>query len=145
MIHRVTQRALVVCGFLLTAVGFATATNSATITSPVATITLHMPDGSAKSFPVRGQEGITVERAMQLARIRYTVSYYGSVGYVLMQANDQPPQTNGELKRGEPFWLLCVNDRNPHIGMSSVKLKANDRVDWYWTTNGQDKCPMDSS
>lgn len=107
------------------------------------TITLHLPNGTTSSTPATGPAGMTVERAMQSAGLKYNVTYFKGLGYALMQVMGQPPQTSGDFTAGSPFWFLCVDDLNPNMGMSSKRLRNGDRVDWYWVTGSLGKCPKD--
>jgi hypothetical protein len=93
-----------------------------------ATLVVHFPNGTAPSFPVTGQTGMTVEQLMQRAKLKYTATFFPSVGgYALMQVQNVPPQTNGQF--GSPFWWLCVNEVSAKLGMSAQTVMNGDEIE----------------
>jgi len=108
------------------------------------TLVIHQSSGTP-SYAVQGPSGMTVEQVMQLAKLKYTATFFPGVGgYALMQVETTPhqavpPQTDGNF--GSPFWLLCINGLSAQLGMSAQKVASGDEVAWYYSTDG--KCPRD--
>lgn len=107
-----------------------------------ATIVVHETSGQAKTYPVQGSGNLTVEQAMQLAGMKYAVTYFPNLnGYAAIQIDGVPKTTNGNL--GSPAWYLCINGMSAHAGMSKQEVADGDQVAWYYTKKFQ--CPKDAS
>lgn len=104
------------------------------------TMTVIAPIGAPTSYSVTGPQDMTVEQAIQRAKIKYTAAWYPNPpGYAVLSINGFPPIITAELSR--PFWWLCINDKSAQEGISSLKISDHDKIDWRYSMDGH--CPSD--
>ena len=109
-------------------------------------ITMSFPGGPS-NFTASVSGTVTVEKAMQVAGIKYTATNFSqSLGYALMlffpsPNSPFPASTNGNF--GSTFWWLCVNGRSANQGMSFQPVSAGDKILWLWTNRAV--CPNDNA
>lgn len=97
-------------------------------------LTFNIPGQAPITHATPWSPGMTVERAMQRAGIKYVTGWFPGLGDALLIAEGTPMITNGAL--GSPFWWLCVNGRAPKRGMSEALIpSARSSVVWSWTSD----------
>jgi len=97
-------------------------------------LTFNIPGQPPITHAAPWRPGITVERAMQNAGIKYVTAWFPGLGDALLIAEGTPMLTNGAL--GSPFWWLCVDGRSPKRGMSGAVIPSpRSSVVWSWTSD----------